>query len=57
MTWTRHKGEGDAPTARSGHSAVAYGNHLYIFGGYDSRKYYNDVHVLDVGTLLFAQLH
>ena len=38
-------------SARGGHSAVLYGNELYIFGGqYFSGEfqYLNDIHVLDV---------
>ena len=45
---------GDAPCARSGHSAcIVAGDKMVVFGGLNNDgKYMNDVHVLD--TKLFA---
>lgn len=54
--WTEHTSEveGDAPTPRSGHTAVALpdGRHLALFGGGDADKdlFYSGVSVLDTAT-------
>lgn len=49
MTWKKlDRTEGDIPTPRGGHSAVAYNNELIIFGGFDGKKHYNDIHALDI---------
>jgi hypothetical protein len=54
--WTEHTSEveGDAPTPRSGHTAVALpdGRHLVLFGGGDADKdlFYSGVSVLDTAT-------
>ncbi|KAH9112618.1 hypothetical protein AeMF1_013058 [Aphanomyces euteiches] len=45
--WRTIKVEGKAPSARTYHSAVAMGpNQMVIFGGNDSKKSYDSVHVL-----------
>ena len=35
---------GVGPTPRDAHIAVAYGDSMYVFGGYDSKRYLNDFH-------------
>jgi hypothetical protein len=52
-TWSTPKVQGDAPSAREGHSAALIGTNIYIFGGCgkssdDSEEsYYNDLYILD----------
>ena len=36
---------GSCPTPRYCHSTVVYGENMYIFGGWDHRTFYNDLHV------------
>lgn len=56
--------EGLTPTARFGHSAVAYGSKIYIFGGQgfsdNDQKLplvcFNDLHCLDTETMLWKEL-
>jgi len=57
MTWKKlDRAEGDIPTPRGGHSAVAYNNELIIFGGFDGKKHYNDIHALDIGMFSLLSL-
>mmetsp|Transcript_11544 Transcript_11544/g.16047 ORF Transcript_11544/g.16047 Transcript_11544/m.16047 type:complete len:822 (-) Transcript_11544:67-2532(-) len=47
--WTKLKPQGKEPHPRCSHSAsVVRNNFLVIFGGFDQKKYFNDVHVYDV---------
>ncbi|OQS02119.1 Rab9 effector protein, partial [Thraustotheca clavata] len=47
-TWRSLKVEGRAPGARNYHSAVAMGkNRMVIFGGNDTKRSFDDVHVLE----------
>ena len=39
---------GDLPPARSAHGAVIYGNHLWIFAGYDGHTRLNDMWRIDL---------
>ena len=41
---------GDRPSPRFGHSAVAYGGGLWVFGGRDGARYHSDVWRFDVTT-------
>ena len=35
---------------RAGHSTVAFGKNLFVFGGFtDAQNLYDDLHMLDVG--------
>lgn len=35
---------------RAGHSTVAFGKNLFVFGGFtDAQNLYNDLYMLDVG--------
>ncbi|CAD5122016.1 DgyrCDS10470 [Dimorphilus gyrociliatus] len=49
--WYKPVTMGSPPAARSGHSAdlINY-DRLIIFGGWDSPKCFNDVHILDLGV-------
>jgi len=35
---------GAAPSPRDAHAAVVNGDYMYVFGGYDSKRYLNDFH-------------
>jgi N-acetylneuraminic acid mutarotase len=49
MTWKKiERVDGDVPTPRGGHSAVAYNGELIVFGGFDGKKHFNDIHVLNL---------
>lgn len=38
---------------RAGHSTVALGKNLFVFGGFtDARNLYDDLHILDLGILI-----
>jgi hypothetical protein len=61
LTWTIPVIDGDAPSARGGHSAVLAGEMLYIFGGHyfgsqGAFVYLNDLHRLDLRTSAWAEI-
>ena len=35
---------GEGPSPRDAHAAVLHGEYMYVFGGYDSKRYLNDFH-------------
>lgn len=41
---------------RSGHDGFCYDNKYWMFGGYDSIKLLNDVHILDLQTFIWTKL-
>ena len=47
--------EGEIPQPRSGHACVAYGKHLFLFGGIDfaEESTFNDLYVLNMETLVW----
>jgi hypothetical protein len=49
MTWSRPITTGEPPGPRAGHTCVAFGTKLCVFGGGDGSRYLNDVFVLDTG--------
>lgn len=56
--WTLVKAEDSKFPARSGHSAVAIGQRIFVFGGLNSMacEVYNDVRVFDTRKLRFILL-
>ncbi len=42
---------GDVPMPRSGHSVVAYGKYMFLFGGIDftEEAVFNDLYILNTG--------
>ena len=52
MTWEQAYVAGTTPSARSRHSATAVGRNLYVFGGGDETRVFNDVYVLNTGFAL-----
>jgi N-acetylneuraminic acid mutarotase len=50
-TWSQPKSKGDPPPPRYGHSMVAVGTRLFLFGGcYGTSTLYSDLYVYDTGT-------
>lgn len=48
--WRMLKTSGDKLKPRGGHTAVSFGKHLLVFGGFsDERDLFDDLHMLDVG--------
>ncbi|GMH98843.1 hypothetical protein TrLO_g14194 [Triparma laevis f. longispina] len=48
--WTKIAAKGKGPDKRSGHQATACDNSLYVFGGWNSAKQFDDMHVLDTAS-------
>lgn len=46
--WTQHEMQGDIPAPRSGHSAILYGNQMWIYGGQGGGCFYDDWYVYDI---------
>jgi len=57
LRWSKPAAAGDAPSARSAHTACVHGGKLHIFGGcsYRSTAFFNDVHSLDLATLAWER--
>jgi len=49
MYWSRPVTTGDQPPAVRAHSFTAVGIKLYLFGGGDGNKIYNDLYICDTG--------
>ncbi len=50
--WHSFNNGGALPDARYAHSATVLASNLIIFfGGFDSRRYFNDMHILDLSEL------
>lgn len=51
LMWRELNTSGQLLPPRAGHSTVAFGKNLFVFGGFtDAQNLYNDLHMLDVGT-------
>lgn len=57
VVWKTPKINGIPPSPRSSHSATAVDNRLFVFGGFDGRRYYNDLHILDLGAPPYVHTH
>lgn len=55
-SWSKVQLEGDAPRKRYGHSAVAWGSKMVVFGGQDNDHQFNDVWVFDPTTSRWSEL-
>lgn len=56
LHWVQANTTGDAPSARKGHSAVAIGHKIYVYGGMDARSVNDDMHVLDTKTWAWSEI-
>ncbi len=52
LTWTKEETKGESPPKRGGHCTFLAHNRMYIFGGYDGKKYYNDLYCLSLGKFI-----
>ncbi|CEL93311.1 unnamed protein product [Vitrella brassicaformis CCMP3155] len=55
LAWVRPAASGSAPSARACHTLTRVGRKLYMFGGYDGTKCFNDMDVLDLDTMTWIQ--
>lgn len=49
MTWYQPNVTGTLPPARAYHTTNLIGRKLFVFGGRAGNKYYNDLHILNLG--------
>ncbi|KAG2694614.1 hypothetical protein I3760_08G153900 [Carya illinoinensis] len=56
MKWTSPEVKGDVPVPRDSHSAVSFGNKLFVYGGDRGDRYHGDVDMLDMETLTWLRL-
>lgn len=50
LVWSKPKVSGQKPSARACHTMSRVGRKLYMFGGYDGDKCFNDIDILDMDT-------
>ncbi|XP_028660676.1 rab9 effector protein with kelch motifs [Erpetoichthys calabaricus] len=56
MMWTPVQVTGCGPSARFSHTCALVGEQIYVFGGcYSEDIFYNDVHILETGTLTWTK--
>ncbi|XP_068656001.1 uncharacterized protein [Aristolochia californica] len=56
LVWTELQTSGQMLTPRAGHSTIAFGKHLFVFGGFtDDRNLYDDLHLLNVETGVWSK--
>lgn len=51
LVWSKPKVSGSKPSARACHTMSRVGRKLYMFGGYDGDKCFNDIDILDLDTM------
>ena len=49
-SWTELKLTGDQITPRGGSKSVFLGGKIYVFGGYDNKNYFSQLHTIDIIT-------
>jgi len=47
---------GEGPTPRDAHAAVVHGDAMYVFGGYDSKRYLNDFHRFHFASSIWSRV-
>ena len=53
LVWSKLNSTGQLLPPRAGHTTVALGKNLFVFGGFaDESSLYDDVYMLDVGMQL-----
>jgi hypothetical protein len=53
MSWETRSIHGIGPTPRGYHTVVLYDSRLILFGGYDGKSYFGDIHVLDLSACAY----
>ncbi|KAK6925131.1 Kelch repeat type 1 [Dillenia turbinata] len=57
LVWEELKTSGQTLPPRAGHSTVALGRHLFVFGGFtDAQNLYDDLHMLNVDSGLWTKV-
>lgn len=51
LRWQKANTSGTPPAARACHTLTRLGWKLYMFGGYDGQKCFNDMDILDLETM------
>jgi len=54
--WRAINPSGTLPVRRTSHSAVVYGNKMYVFGGFSGEEYLNDLHEFDIETETWTEI-
>lgn len=55
LAWIRAQTSGTAPSARACHTLTRLAHKLYMFGGYDGTKCFNDMDIIDLETMTWMQ--
>lgn len=54
--WERHATRGDVPDFGNGSTMVSYGDHLYLFGGWNEGDFTSEVYQINVTTFVWKHL-
>lgn len=57
LKWYSVRAQGNPPIARGYHTSNLVKDKLIVYGGSDGHECFSDVHVLDLGTVLFSFLN
>jgi len=55
LSWVRAQTSGTPPSARACHTLTRLAHKLYMFGGYDGAKCFNDMDIIDLETMTWMQ--
>lgn len=55
LTWHKAQTSGTPPSARACHTLTRLARKLYMFGGYDGAKCFNDMDIIDLETMTWMQ--
>jgi len=55
LTWHKAPTSGTPPSARACHTLTRLAHKLYMFGGYDGGKCFNDMDIIDLETMTWMQ--
>ncbi len=55
LTWWEPAIAGTPPSPRAAHSATVIGRCIFFFGGNDGSRLFDDLHVLDLDTMVWSQ--
>lgn len=56
FTWVKVAATGTPPSPRSGHTAVLHEATMFVFGGFDGAKCYNDLFSFNINTNVFSPI-
>lgn len=56
MTWYQGPEGAGAPLARFGHTSnLVHGTKMFVFGGWNGKEYFNDLHILDLEIMAWSR--